>query len=88
MKDWKNASDQQIVCYCQNVDKKSITDAIIEGATSLKMIQDKTAACTMGNCAEMNPTGKCCSKDILELIRIYSETEGQSGCCSSCCCSS
>ena len=69
--DWKNASNKEIVCYCQNVDKETIVTAIKSGDITLDMIRKSTTACSGGNCKELNPSGKCCSKDIQELINLY-----------------
>jgi bacterioferritin-associated ferredoxin len=70
--DWKNASDKEIICYCQNVDKKTVVSAIHAGAKTLAQIKETTGACTGGNCRKNNPSGKCCSGDIVELIKLYS----------------
>lgn len=82
--DWKSALDDEIVCYCQSVNKGTIVTAIIGGKTSLNDIREVTSACTGGNCKELNPAKRCCSGDILDLIKIYSpEPEAPM---SSCCC--
>lgn len=83
---WKEAADDTMVCYCKKITKDTIVRAIKAGNSSLKEIQQATTACTGGNCKEMNPSGKCCSGDILEILRIYSDgTDGEgSGCCSCC----
>ncbi len=53
-----------IICYCKNITEVEIKDAISKGATTLKDIQKQTGACTGNQCAELNPSGKCCSADI------------------------
>ncbi|MCF6357785.1 MAG: (2Fe-2S)-binding protein [Draconibacterium sp.] len=53
-----------IICYCKNITEVEIKDAISKGATTLKDIQKQTRACTGNQCAELNPSGKCCSADI------------------------
>lgn len=73
MKDWKNADDSHIVCYCHNINKGTIVTAIKSGNNTLPKIKESTTACLGGNCKELNPSGKCCSSDILELIKIYSQ---------------
>jgi NAD(P)H-nitrite reductase large subunit len=65
---WDSAPDDQIVCYCQNIDKKTIVDAVETGNTTLALIRVATTACSGGNCEELNPSGKCCSGDIYDLI--------------------
>ena len=71
----------KIICYCLNVSEQEIIDAIRDGAKSLKDIQKATKACTGNQCKEMNPSGKCCSADILEIIKRETGTEPDSGCC-------
>lgn len=84
---WETAVDSEIVCYCKNVDKGTIISAIKKGSHTLTEIKETTAACTGGNCKEMNPLGKCCSVDILELIKLYA-SEPDSSKKSCCCCNS
>ena len=72
MIEWKNEPDDRLVCYCIKVNKQTIVNAIKLGCDTLTKIKEKTKACTGSDCKKLNPTGKCCSKDILELIRIYS----------------
>lgn len=50
--------NNEIVCYCSNVTKGQIADAVSQGARTLKDIQNMTGACTVGRCKELNPTGK------------------------------
>ncbi len=70
----------QTICYCKNVSKKVILDAIKDGAKTLKDIQEKTGACTGNQCKELNPSGKCCSEEIENLLNI-SNSKGCSCCC-------
>lgn len=88
MRDWKKSGNDEMVCYCKEVTKGEIVEAIRGGADSLKKIQKTTGACTGNKCAELNPTGKCCDKDIIELLRMegFEETSGCSCCCDSDCC--
>lgn len=50
-------SNEEIVCYCSNVTKGEIVDAIHNGAKTLADIKEVTGACTVGRCKELNPTG-------------------------------
>jgi len=85
MKNWKYADFNKIVCFCSNINKKTIVDAIENGNNTLEKLKEVTGACTGNKCSELNPTGKCCSKDIMDLVRIYSpeqDTHQHScGCC-------
>ncbi|MBJ2356259.1 (2Fe-2S)-binding protein [Sphaerochaeta sp. S2] len=85
---WKEASGGTTVCYCQNIDKDGIVASIKAGNNTLSQIKEKTTACTGGNCKELNPSGKCCSSDIMTLIELYSDKPAESGSASCCCCSS
>jgi len=67
-----NFSASPIVCYCIEVDKATIVNAIKNGADSLTKIKELTKACTGSECATKNPSGKCCSKDIKILIAKHS----------------
>jgi NAD(P)H-nitrite reductase large subunit len=86
MIDWKEAPDEQVVCYCQGIDKKTMVQSIRTGSNTLALVQLSTTACTGNRCRELNPSGKCCSEDILKLIAEYSEGDSaptKPGCC--CC---
>ncbi len=61
------------VCYCIEVDEVTIVEAIKNGADSLSKVKEMTKACTGNECAEKNPSGKCCSKDIKELIQLHTK---------------
>ena len=45
----------EIVCYCSNVTKGQIIEAVHNGAETLKDIQQMTGACTVGRCRELSP---------------------------------
>ena len=50
----------------------------MEGAKSLKNIQEMTTACTGNQCKALNPKGVCCSADILALLP---KQEKECNCC-------
>ena len=88
MKDWENINNEEVVCYCKGINKGVIVSAIKDGKNTLIEIQLSTNACTGSECKTKNPSGKCCSKDIIELIIIYGNgSEGRSNCTGNCCCS-
>ena len=58
----------EIICYCKQITKSEIKKAILDGAKTLKDIQEITGACTGNQCKELNPTGKCCSSDIIAML--------------------
>ena len=66
--------DTDLICYCTRVNKKSIVDAIDQGATTtLKQIKEMTTACTGDECTTLNPNKRCCSKEINQLIKLNKE---------------
>jgi NAD(P)H-nitrite reductase large subunit len=66
-------SDNQdkIICHCRNVTQNEIEIAIQMGAKTLSEIQKITGACTGNQCKVFNPSGKCCSGDILGLLKTF-----------------
>lgn len=65
----------EIVCWCRRVTKKTLIEAIRNGATDMPAIRDATAACTRGDCKEFSPRRRCCSADIQKLINHYTQKE-------------
>ena len=63
----------EIICYCSNVSKAAILEAIEKGAKTLQDIRDMTTACTIGMCEEFNPKKSCCAQDILKILREHVE---------------
>jgi NAD(P)H-nitrite reductase large subunit len=64
-------NDNEYICYCIEVDKKTVVEAIRNGANTLEDIKKTTKACTGSQCKEKNPTGKCCAPQIRQLLAIY-----------------
>jgi len=58
----------ETVCWCSNVSKQSILDAIQNGARTMADIRRMTGACTLGRCKERSPRGRCCSNEITMLL--------------------
>ncbi len=69
--DWANADSDEIVCWCIQVDKETIVNAIRAGATTVDQIREMTDARTGNQCKIANPSEKSCASDIMELMRIY-----------------
>jgi NAD(P)H-nitrite reductase large subunit len=66
-------SDNDLICYCVEVDKGTIANAIHNGATTLKEIKTRTGACTGNECTTKNPNGRCCSKEIKQMLKTEKE---------------
>lgn len=79
-----NDSDE-IICYCGNVRRSAILDAIRCGAKTLKDIREATGAGVGSRCRELNPKGVCCHGDILAILKEVLGSQGSSG---GCCCGS
>lgn len=63
--------DAQIICSCKGITKAVIVQAIHDGARTLDDLRRITTACTGTECKTKNPSGRCCSEDIQELITMY-----------------
>jgi len=77
-KDYADVStldDNDLICYCIGTDKKTIVTAIKNGATTLKEIKAETNACTGDECATLNPNKRCCSKEIKQLLKLYTKDQ-------------
>jgi len=82
--DWKKASKDEIVCYCQKVTKGEIVKAMYEGASTMEEVMKKTKAGIGGRCKELNPRDRCCHPDIEEIMSTYGESVKnlrKSSCC-------
>jgi NAD(P)H-nitrite reductase large subunit len=69
--DVRTLNNDDLICYCCDIDKKTIVDAIENGSRTLKEIKKTTKACTGDECATLNPNKRCCSREIKQLIEIY-----------------
>ena len=64
----KVSHPEKMICYCKQVTQNEIENAIQSGVKTLSEIQQMTGACTGNQCKALNPTGKCCSADINQLL--------------------
>jgi len=71
----------KIICYCKNVTVDEIEKAILNGAKTLGDIQNRTGACTGGQCKELNPLGRCCSVDIKAMLNDNNPKANNHCCC-------
>lgn len=69
--DWGSAPEEALVCWCARVDKQTIRAAIESGADTLNRLQEATGAGTGRQCQQLNPSGRCCHPDLLDLLKIY-----------------
>ncbi len=68
---WQEENDETLVCYCSKVNKKTVVDALKNGASDIKSIQKATNAGIGGRCKELNPNGRCCHPDIAAILKLY-----------------
>ena len=63
-------TENRPVCYCKNVLEKTILDELLveKCCDSIIDIQNFTQANTGKDCAITNPTGRCCGKQIKEIL--------------------
>jgi len=66
---------QEIVCYCSNITKSQIVEALDNGAKTLTDIRKVTGACTKGKCKEFNPSKQCCAPMITTIIEEYEQSK-------------
>ncbi|CAE09873.1 (2Fe-2S)-binding protein [Wolinella succinogenes] len=70
----RSLKGDDLVCYCEGVTYQEIIEAIKQGATNVREVAQATGACkSAGRCGELNPKGRCCAIDILEILQ---ESEG------------
>ncbi|MGO9313098.1 MAG: bacterioferritin-associated ferredoxin [Syntrophobacteraceae bacterium] len=50
-----DAPMKELVCYCSQVTKARVLEAVRAGAVSLDDIKAMTGACTVGRCEELSP---------------------------------
>ncbi|MDD2476212.1 MAG: (2Fe-2S)-binding protein [Dysgonamonadaceae bacterium] len=63
------------ICYCKNISKNTILNAISNEAKTLKDVQKMTGACTGNQCKDLNPSGMCCSAEINKLLKNTNSTK-------------
>lgn len=58
------------ICYCNKITAHEIVKTVKEtGLTSIPGIKAHLRGEVISNCAELNPSGKCCHKSFDEVIQ-------------------
>lgn len=74
---FKSNANPKYVCYCNKVTQEEIEQAVTnDNARTVKDVAEITGAMHNANCLHNNPTGKCCSnviKQVIEQTREYPE---------------
>lgn len=65
---FKDDSDNAPICYCSNLTRGEIKNAVKNGCKSIDDVQNYTEKNITGLCKERNPLGKCCRDLFLKTI--------------------
>lgn len=72
---YKDQSDENSpICYCSNLTRSEIKEAVAEGCETIAEIRKKTGKTLTGNCLTENPLGRCCHKAIEKEIERFEAT--------------
>lgn len=70
---YKDKSDNVPVCYCSNLTRGEIKNAVENGCRTISEVQKFTKKKNTGNCEKINPLGKCCKQVFLFTIKDKTE---------------
>jgi len=65
---FKDSSDDVPICYCSDLTRGEIKDALRNGCKTIKDVQKYTKKNKKANCETRNPLGKCCRNVFLRTI--------------------
>lgn len=65
---YKEQTDKVPICYCSNLTKEEIKNAVENGCKTIDDVQEHTGKNITGKCKTENPTGKCCRNVFLNVI--------------------
>jgi hypothetical protein len=65
---FKDASGKALICYCSNLTRDEIQNAVKNGCNTIDDVQNYTKKDITGFCEERNPLGKCCRNVFLNTI--------------------
>ena len=65
---FKDNSDDIPVCYCSDLTRGEIREAVENGCKTIKDVQKYTKKNMTGHCETRNPLGKCCRNVFLRTI--------------------
>jgi bacterioferritin-associated ferredoxin len=65
---FKDLSDNVPVCYCSDLTRGEIKNAVSNGKKTIDEVQEFTQKNITGYCEERNPLGKCCRNVFLKTI--------------------
>jgi len=62
---FKDKSDNVPICYCSNLTRGEIKDAVNNGSKTIDDVQEFTRKNITGKCKKENPLGQCCRNSFL-----------------------
>jgi hypothetical protein len=65
---FKDDTDSVPICYCSNLTRGEIKNAVKSGCKRIDEVQNFTKKNITGFCKERNPLGKCCRNVFLKTI--------------------
>ena len=65
---FKDGSDNVPVCYCSDLSRGEIKEAVKQGCKTIDEVQKYTNKNITGYCEQRNPLGKCCRNVFLKTI--------------------
>ena len=66
---YKDESDNVPICYCSDLTRGEIRNAVQYGCKTIREVQDFTKKNVTGYCEKRNPLGKCCKQVFLRIIK-------------------
>jgi hypothetical protein len=66
---FKDTSSIAPICYCSNLTRGEIQNAVKNGCKTIDDVQNYTKKDITGFCEERNPLGKCCRNVFLKTIK-------------------
>ncbi len=72
---YKDNSDNVPICYCSDLTRGEIKNAIKCGCRTIGEVQKFTKKNTTGHCEKKNPLGKCCKQVFLWTIKYNIEVQ-------------
>lgn len=63
-----DAPDNEIVCWCVNVTKGQVCDAVSEGFTTLDALHQQLGILRGEHCSDVSPRGRCCCQEVVALL--------------------
>jgi hypothetical protein len=74
---FKDSSENALICYCSNLTRGEIKNAVKNGCVTIDDVQNYTNKNITGFCEERNPLGKCCRNVFLKTISDVSVNNNQ-----------